>query len=93
MAKKIHMDIDSVRAVMDLLGRKESELKDFITLLNRAVSGLEEIDWIGEAPSQFYGKYEEMRGDLMAQVEYMETLASRLSQAISEYEAAAAKLS
>jgi hypothetical protein len=54
---------------------------------------LEEIDWIGEAPSQFYCEYEELRGDLMIQAEYMETLAGRLKQAISDYEAAAAKLS
>ncbi len=93
MAQKIHMDVDSVRAVIGLLGKKESELKTSIAELNRAVSGLEEIEWIGEAPSQFYCEYEELRGDLMNQVEYMEALAGRLNQAISDYEAAAAKLS
>ncbi len=93
MPPPIHMDPDSLRAVIGMLGRKESELKAFITELNRVVSGLEEIDWIGEAPSQFYCEYEELRGDLMTQVEYMQTLAGRLKQAISDYEAAAAKLS
>jgi hypothetical protein len=38
MANKIHMDPDSLRAVIGILGRKESELKAFITELNRAVS-------------------------------------------------------
>ncbi len=89
----IHMDPGSVRAVIELLGRKESELKTFIADLTRALSGLEEMDWIGEAPSQFYYEYGELRRDLMTQVEYMEALAGRLRQAISDYEAAAAKLS
>jgi uncharacterized protein YukE len=93
MAKKIHMDVDSVRAVIGLLGKKETELKAFIAELTRAISGLEETDWIGEAPNQFYCEYEELRGELMNQVDYMETLAGRLSRAIADFEAAAAKLS
>jgi hypothetical protein len=90
---KIHMDIDSVRAVIGLLERQKGELEDFVKDVSIAVNGLEGGDWIGAAPTQFYGEYGEFREDLMKQVEYMETLAKRLGQAISDYEAAAAKLS
>ncbi len=91
--QKIHMDIDSVRAVMDLLVRREGELKDFLKDVTIAVNGLEGGDWIGDAPNQFYDEYAGFRQDLTKQVEYMGTLADRLGQAIADFEAAAAKLS
>jgi uncharacterized protein YukE len=93
MAKKIHMDVGCVRAVMGLLERKKVELGGFISGISYAVNGLEGGDWIGDAPDQFYGEYAELRVEMMKQVGCMGTLAERLRQAIADFEAAAAKLS
>lgn len=93
MAKKLHMDVDSVRAVILLLEGKKGELTGFVQSVNNAVNGLEGGDWIGGAPAQFYGDYEAKREELMKRVEYMGALADRLRQAIADFEAAAAKLS
>jgi uncharacterized protein YukE len=93
MAKKIHMDVDSVRAVIQLLERKKGELTSFIRDTSIAVNGLEGGDWIGDAPDQFYGEYEELRLEIMKQVDTMGGLADRLRKAIADFEAAAAKLS
>lgn len=92
MTPPIHMDPDSVRAVMQLLTRKEGELRTFITDLNRAVLVLEEGEWVGEAPNQFYYEYGELRRDILGKVDEMTALADRLKQAVSDWEAAAAKL-
>ena len=89
---EIHMDVDSVRAVIQLLARKKGELEGFISGVSRDVDGLEGVAWIGEAPAQFFYEYAELREDLMEQVRYTQTLADRLTQAIADYEAAAAKL-
>jgi uncharacterized protein YukE len=93
MTKKIHMDVDSVRAVIALLDRKKGELTGFIQITSSAVNGLEGGDWIGGAPDQFYGEYEELQTDLIKQVDTMGGLAGRLRKAIADFEAAAAKLS
>jgi uncharacterized protein YukE len=93
MPPPIHMNPDSVRAVIQLLERKKGELTGFITAVSGAVNGLESGDWIGDAPSQFYGDYAAKREELMKQVEYMGALADRLSRAVADFEAAAAKLS
>lgn len=93
MANKIHMDVDSVRAVIQLLEGKKGELTEFVTAVSNAVNGLEDGDWVGGAPNQFYSDYQAKREELMKRVEYMNALANRLRQAIAEFEAAAAKLS
>jgi uncharacterized protein YukE len=93
MAKKIHMDVDSVRAVIPLLERKKGELTSFVQGTSIAVNGLEGGDWIGDAPNQFYGEYEELRLVIMKPVDAMGGLADRLRKAIADFEAAAAKLS
>jgi uncharacterized protein YukE len=93
MAKKIHMDVDSVRAVIPLLERKKGELTSFVQGTSIAVNRLEGGDWIGDAPNQFYGEYEEFRHAIMKQVDAMGGLADRLRKAIADFEAAAAKLS
>ncbi len=93
MPPPIHMDPDSLRAVIQLLERKKGELEQFITDVSIAVNGLEGGDWIGDAPDQFYDEYVGFRQDLVKQVEYMGTLADRLGRAIADWEAAAAKLS
>ena len=93
MPKRIHMDVDSVRAVIELLERKKGELTNFIRETSIAVNELEGGDWIGDAPDQFYGEYGEVRQDMMKQVDCMGALADRLREAIADFEAAAAKLS
>jgi WXG100 family type VII secretion target len=92
MPTKIHMNVDSVRAVIQLLENKKGELTGFVTTVSSAVNGLEGGEWVGEAPTQFYGEYGELREELMKQVNYMGALADRLRQAIADFEAAAAKL-
>ncbi len=93
MANKIHMDIDSVRAVIQLLEGKKGELTEYVTDVGNGVNGLEGGDWVGGAPAQFYEDYEAKREDLMKRIEDMSALANRLRQAIADFEAAAAKLS
>ena len=93
MPPPIHMDVDSVRMVVDQLVRKEARLKDMIKDLTRAVVVLEEGDWVGNSPNQFFGEYNEFASELLKQVEQMETLAGRLRQAVRDYKSAAAKLS
>ncbi|MBN2084513.1 MAG: WXG100 family type VII secretion target [Anaerolineales bacterium] len=93
MTAKIHMDVDSVRAVAALLERRKGEMEGFIRDVSIAVNGLEGGEWIGNAPAQFYDEYVAFRRDLIKQVEYMGALADRLGRAIADFEAAAAKLS
>ncbi|MBN2085790.1 MAG: WXG100 family type VII secretion target [Anaerolineales bacterium] len=93
MAKKIHMDVDSVQGVISLLERKKEELTNFLRDTSLAVRNLEENEWAGASPDQFYGEYELLCKDVVAQVDYLGALAGRLRTAIAEFEAAAAKLS
>jgi uncharacterized protein YukE len=93
MAKKIHMDVDSVQGVISLLERKKEELTNYLRDTSSAVGDLEENEWTGDSPDQFYGEYEVLCQDMVKQADYMGTLADRLRKAIADFEAAAAKLS
>jgi uncharacterized protein YukE len=90
---KIHMDVDSVQAVIALLEGKKGELTNFIRDTSLAVRNLEENEWTGKSPDQFYGEYEILCQDIVKQVDYMGALADRLRKAIADFEAAAAKFS
>ena len=93
MAKKIHMDVDSVQGVISLLERKKEELTNFLRDTSSAVRDLEGNEWTGPSPDQFYGESKLLCNDVAAQVDYMGALADRLRKAIADFEAAAAKLS
>ncbi len=93
MAKKIHMDVDSVQGVISLLERKKEELTNYLRDTSLAVRNLEENEWTGNSPDQFYREYKVLCQDMVKQVDHMGALADRLRKAIADFEAAAAKLS
>ena len=93
MAKKIHMDVGSVQGVISLLERKKQELTNLLSDTSSAVRDLEENEWSGASPDQFYGEYKLLFTDVVAQVDHMGALADRLRKAVADFEAAAAKLS
>jgi uncharacterized protein YukE len=93
MAKKIHMNVDSVQGVISLLERKKEELTIFLRDTSSAVRDLEDNEWSGASPDQFYGESKLLFKDVVAQVDYLGALADRLRKAIADFEAAAAKLS
>ncbi|MBN2084169.1 MAG: hypothetical protein JW748_03025 [Anaerolineales bacterium] len=93
MTKKIHMDVDSVQGVIFLLERKKEEQTDFIRDTSLAVRNLEENEWSGASPDQFYSEYDLLYKDVLTQVDSTGAFADRLPKVIAEINAAAAKLS
>ena len=90
---ELNMDVDSVRAVMELILNKKDELMQLIDAIPDDVSVLEQGDWIGDPPTEFYARCREVFPKVKEKVEFMDTLAGQLRQAIADWEAAAAKLS
>ena len=89
---KIHMDVDSVRRVMELLMKERDKLQKSLKAMNNAVIELEEGDWFGRSANQFFDEYNDMLRTFTPRLNAMEAFAGRLWQAIADFEAAAEKL-
>ncbi|MBN2084166.1 MAG: hypothetical protein JW748_03010 [Anaerolineales bacterium] len=92
MPPPIHMDVDSVRSVMELLMRERESLKKSLKSITGAVMELEEGEWAGSSANQFFTDYDDMLIKLNPRLDAMEAFAGRLWQAIADWEAASAKL-
>jgi uncharacterized protein YukE len=88
----IHMNVESLRAVIDLLNGKKGYLEQLIKDLNSVVADLEVGQWQAVSASFFYNDYADLRKDLTTQLNAMGSFAGRLEQAITDYEIAAKHL-
>jgi uncharacterized protein YukE len=88
----IHMDIEPVKAAMELMAKDEKEIREILKTLTDAVAAIHRGDWEGKAEEDFQNQYKELNGRLLNQADSMEVLAERMRREIAEWEAMAAKL-
>ncbi len=88
----IHMDIEPVKAVLELMDKDEKEIREILKNLTNAVAAIHGGDWVGKAEEDFQNQYKELNQRLRNQADSMEALAIRMRQEIAEWEAIAAKL-
>ena len=88
----IHMEVEQVKAVLDLMTKDEKEIREILKILTDAVAAIHLSDWEGKAEEDFQNQYKDLNGRLQNQVDSMEALAERMRQEIAEWEAMAAKL-
>ncbi len=88
----IHMDIEPVKAVLDLMTKDEKEIREILKNLTDAVAAMHGSDWVGKAEEDFHNQYDELQKRLTNQADSMEALAERMRREIAEWEAIAAKL-
>ncbi|MBN2084512.1 MAG: WXG100 family type VII secretion target [Anaerolineales bacterium] len=88
----IHMDIEPVKAALDLMTKDETEIREILKTLTDAVAAIHGGDWEGKAEEDFQNQYKELNSRLQNQTDSMEALAERLRREIAEWEAMAAKL-
>jgi uncharacterized protein YukE len=88
----VHMEVEQVKAVLDLMTKDEKEIRDIIQKLTGAVGGIHTSDWEGKSEEEFNDEYLKLDGQLKYRLDALYTLAERIRQEIAEWEAMAAKL-
>ncbi len=88
----IHMDLEQVKTVLDLMDKDEAEIRDIHKNLSDAVEAINGTDWEGNAEVEFYEEYTALRDQLIVQLTDLGLLADRLRKEIVEWESAGAKL-
>lgn len=90
--QKMHMNVENVSVVRDLMANDQIKLDEMTNALTRAVAGLEEGAWVGNSASQFFLDYETMSMAMKRQIEIMRIFAERFEAEINEWKEAAARL-
>ena len=88
----VHMEVEQVKAVLELMTKDEMEIREINKSLTTAVGEIHTRDWEGIAELEFNDEYLVLDGQIKNHLNDMEALAERLRQEIAEWEAMAAKL-
>ena len=87
----IHMNVEQVKAVLELMVQVDAEIEDMRNTLTNNVNAIGD-DWVGNAALEFGQEYAELDKQLKDRLASLELLAERLRLEIAEWEAMAAQL-
>jgi uncharacterized protein YukE len=90
--QKMHMNVENVSAVKDLMVKDREKIDEMIKTLTTAIQGLEEGAWVGNSASQFFQDYEKLNMAMKRQLEIMRIFGERFEAEINEWKEAAARL-
>ncbi|MBN2084507.1 MAG: WXG100 family type VII secretion target [Anaerolineales bacterium] len=82
----MHMNVENVTAVKDLMEKDQEKIDEMIKTLTAAINGLEEGAWVGYSATQFFQDYETMNMAMKRQLEIMRIFAERFEAEINEWE-------
>jgi uncharacterized protein YukE len=89
---KMHMNVENVNTVKDLMEKDREKIDEMIKTLTTAIQGLEEGAWVGNSASQFFQDYEKLNMAIKRQLEIMRIFGERFEAEINEWKEAAARL-
>jgi uncharacterized protein YukE len=89
---KMHMNVENVTTVKDLMVKDQEKIDEMIKTLTTAIHGLEEGAWVGNSASQFFQDYEKLNMAMKRQLEIMRIFGERFEAEINEWKEAAARL-
>ena len=87
----MHMNVENVIAVKDLMVKDRENIDEMIKTLTAAINGLQEGAWVGNSATQFFQDYETMNMALKNQLEIMRIFAERFEAEINEWKYVAEK--
>jgi uncharacterized protein YukE len=87
----IHMDIEQVKAVLNLMQKDGTDIRSILSALNAVVNSTKS-DWKATAADEFFKEYEDLNAQLVKRLDATELLSIQLQQEIAEWEVMAAKL-
>ncbi len=87
----MHMNVENVTAVKDLMAKDQEKIDDMIKTLTAAINGLEEGAWVGNSASQFFLDYGNMNISMKKQLEIMRIFTERFEAEINEWKQVAEK--
>ena len=90
--QKMHMNVENVSVVRDLMANDQIKLDEMTNALTRAVAGLEEGAWVGNSASQFFYGYEMVKRIMGLHLETMRELADRMKKEINEWQGVASEM-
>lgn len=87
----LHMEVETARSTQSNMTNTHSQLMSMLQSMNSAVNGLQPA-WMGNSATEFFGEYEQWKSSMTTMLENLQTLSTRLSSEITEWESMASKL-
>lgn len=87
----LHMEVETARSTQNNMTNTHSQLLSMLQSMNSAVNGLQPA-WMGNSATEFFSEYETWKSSMTTLLENLQTLSTRLSSEITEWESMASKL-
>lgn len=87
----LHMEVESARGTQSNMANTQAQLQSQLQSMSSSVSGLQG-QWMGNSATEFFGEYEQWKSTMTSLLEQLQTLSTRLTNEISEWESMASKL-
>jgi uncharacterized protein YukE len=87
----MHMNVENVTVVKDLMAKDQEKIDEMINTLTAAINGLEAGAWVGNSATQFFQDYETINLAMKRHLEIMRIFAERFEAEINEWKHVAEK--
>lgn len=87
----LHMEVETARSTQNNMTNTHSQWLSMLQSMNSAVNGLQPA-WMGNSATEFFSEYETWKSSMTTLLENLQTLSTRLSSEITEWESMASKL-
>jgi WXG100 family type VII secretion target len=88
----LHMEVETARSTQTSLNNTHQQLASLLTSMTSSVNGLQPA-WMGNSATEFFSTYDQFRSQMNGVLDQLNTLSTRLSNEITEWESMASKLS
>jgi uncharacterized protein YukE len=86
------MDVDSVRAAKNKILQSRANLADALAEMDQATSQVIGSAWIAGSADEFSQRYQDIRGQVLREINRLDDMANDLERQIRQWEAMAARL-
>jgi WXG100 family type VII secretion target len=87
----LHMEVETARNAQSNMANTYQQLTSLLQSMTSTVNGLQPA-WMGNSATEFFGLYDQWRGNMNTTLENLNNMATRLQGEINEWESMASKL-
>jgi uncharacterized protein YukE len=88
----LHMDVESVQGAQSKMLQEKEAMLGELTSLSNQVNQTVGSAWVGNSATEFQQQYEQLRAQIVQQLDALETLASALQNEIAQWQEMSARM-
>lgn len=87
----LHMEVETARSTQNSMNNTSAQMESMLQSLSSSINGLQPA-WLGNSATEFFSECEQWRSSMITLLENLDSLSTRLSNEINEWESMASKL-